>query len=193
MQLLQVEFNENIKLWGTRKQIKKAVKVLDELDLSQLSEGEARLKIQRAIDEHRLKADILYKGNTVWNYSRIIRNLKRIIKHGRLFGKKRVRWIPLGSMLYMPATPQDFKPILSQYFYQFLSLECGSIAHYNRAGWIAHYPYVEDLKKFFKKNEFGKPVKEDIPGWYTDAKRIVEQIERLLFPFEAYLKHRQKS
>lgn len=161
--------------------------------ISQMKECDARLKIQDLIDEHDLKASILVNGNTVWSKKRIMRNLKRIVKHGTLYdGRKRIRYIPLGSMLYMPATPADFKPILSRYFYDFLTSCCGSIAHYNIYGWIHYYPTVDYLKKFFETNEFGKPVRDWIPGWHTDAKRIVEEIEQKLFPFQTFLKSKTK-
>lgn len=174
---------------GHKKDKETAKEVLSRIpNLARMKEPEARLKIQDAIDEHGLKASILVNGNSVWSQIRILRNLDRIMKHGTLYGEKRVRWIPLGSMLYMPATPADFKPILSRYFYDFLTSCCGSIAHYNIYGWIHYYPTVDYLKKFFEENEFGKPVRDWIPGWHTDAKRIVEEIEQKLFPFQTYMK-----
>lgn len=176
---------------GHKKEKETAKEALSRIpNLTQMKEPEARLKIQDVIDEHNLKAAILVNGNTVWSRKRILRNTDQIIKHGTLYGEKRVRWIPLGSMLYMPATPADFKPVLSKYFYGFLISCCGSIAHYNIHGWIHHYPTVDYLKKFFQRNEFGKPVRDWIPGWYTDAKRIVEEIEQKLFPFQTFLKNK---
>ena len=60
-------------------------------------------------------------------------------------------------------------------------------------GWIAKYPTLEHLKKFFKKNEFGHRVLDHIPFWYTDARRIVEVIEIQLYPLESYMKARKGS
>ena len=77
--------------------------------------------------------------------------------------------------------------MLSKYFYEFLHLDCGSIAHYNIHGWIAEYPTLEHLKKFFRRNEFGRRVLDYIPYWHTDAKRIVEAIEIQLYPVESYI------
>jgi len=161
--------------------------------LDNMTEAQARIVIQDAIDEYTIDASILYRGNQIWSRKRIVQNLKRIIERGQLYGNKRVKWLRVGSMLCLPAVPQDFKPILSEYFYNFLTLCCGSIAHYNRAGWIGIYPTVEDLKRFFMKNEHGKPVSEYIPTWKTDAKRAVEDIERLLYPFRSYVKAKQKE
>lgn len=168
-----------LRFYGSKKDVEKAEDILSRIpDLDVLNEENARLKIQDAIDRYNLKASILYDGNGVWSRKRIIRNLKQILKHGTLYRADKPKYIPIGSMLRIPTIGDAW---LSDYFYKFLSLCCGSIAHYNKSGWIAEYPTVDDLRDFFKKNEYGKPVKEDIPFWKTDAKRIVEDIETLLF------------
>jgi len=195
--------HKKIRIVGNKKNVEKAEQALTKLNLSIKQELEEhprrwriqseavdRLLIQKAIDEHNLKADILYDGNGVWSLERILKNMRRIIKHGTLYDCQRPRYIPIGSMLRVP---EGGKPILSEYFYEFLHLNCGTIAHYNIQGWIAHYPTVDDLKRLFKKNEYGKPVLEDVPGWKTDVKRIVEHIYMLLFPFESYLKFERRS
>jgi len=188
----ELKYSSDIRILGSEKERKKAKAALDKLDLPS-QEDKARIVIQDAIDEHHLNASILYRGNRVWSRMKILNNLERIIEKGTLYGNKRVRWLRLGSMLYLPATPADFKPILSDYFYEFLTLNCGSIAHYNKAGWIGIYPTVEDLKKFFLKNEYGKPVSESVSTWKSDVIRIVADIERRLFPFRTYVKSRQKQ
>ena len=166
-----------IEIFGTKTQIEEAEKALRTLSEDVLkSEPEARLTIQELIDERKLKADIFYDGNTVWSYDRIIRNVKRIKKEGVL-GYASYR--PIGYLLRIP-TFDGRKPILSNYFYKFLHLCCGSIAHYDKAGWIATYPTVEHLKDFFRKNEYGMRVLDYIPAWKTDAKRIVMTIEEIL-------------
>lgn len=188
----ELKYSADIRILGSQKDLEKAKAVLDNLDLPP-REDKARIVIQDAIDEHRLNASILYRGNRVWNRTKILNNLERIIEKGTLYGNKRVRWLRLGSNLCLPATPADFKPILSDYFYEFLLLNCGSIAHYNKAGWIGIYPTLEDLKRFFLKNEYGKPVSESVSTWKSDVKRIVADIERRLFPFRTYVKSRQKQ
>jgi len=140
-------------------------------------EREARLLLQDLIDEHDIKAWIMFDGNTVWSKKKIIRNLKQIIEAGTLYNGKKPSYIPIGSMLRMPRVGEC---ILSDYFYSFLNLDCGSIAHYNKQGWVTEYPTLDDLREFFQKNEFGKRVLHDIPDWHSDAKRIVEEIEKLL-------------
>jgi len=160
-----------IAYFGAERDIKKAAAVLNRhRKLKRMKEGEARLKIQGLMDEHNLKAAILINGNAVWSKKRILTNLQRVMKHGTLYR-------------------QDHEePILSHYFYEFLTQVCGSIAHHDVEGWIHVYPTTEHLRKFFKRNEFGKRVLEWIPEERTDAKAIVEEIESLLFPFQSYLK-----
>jgi len=187
----ELKYSLDIRILGNQKDVEKAKAALDKLDLPP-REDKARILIQDVIDKYRLNVSILYKGNRVWSRRKILNNLERIMEKGTLYGNKRVRWLRLGSMLCLPATPADFKPMLSDYFYEFLTLCCGSIAHYNKAGWIGVYPTLEDLKNFFLKNEYGKPVSESIPSWETDVKRIVEAIEQKLFPFRTYVKSKQK-
>jgi hypothetical protein len=154
--------------------------------MEKLEEKIARRRIQKIIDNHDLKATILFNGNQVWSKKLIIRNLKQIIKHKKLYrGKVPPKYQRVANIL---VPPDGGKLILTKYFYDFLHLNCGSIAHYNIYGWVAHYPTLEDLKEFFKHNEFGKRVLHEIPWWKTDARRIVLAIERQLFPFNNYFK-----
>lgn len=173
---------------GHKAQKERAKTLVSELPpIEQLKERVARLIIQDLIDHHDLKVNILVNGNTVWSKKRIIRNLKRILKHGTLYDARRPMYAPVGSMLRLP---NGAAPVLSKYFYEFLTSCCGSIAHYNIHGWIHQYPTADNLKKFFKRNEFGKRVSDWIPEWYSDARRIVEEIEQMLFPFETFMKAR---
>lgn len=165
-----------ITYFGSEKDITEAIAVLKQHKPENLREADARLLIQKLIDEHHLKASILVNGNRVWGKQRILQNLEKIIKHGTLYNQD-----------------QKKPPILSRYFYQFLHLECGSLSHYDIAGWIHRYPTVEHLKKFFKNNEFGKPVREWIPSDKADVKAIVQAIETRMFPFQAYLKTRNSE
>ena len=178
-----------IRIFGSKKDIEEAKEALLKIEkLAELSESKARLVIQDLIREHNLAADILYDGNTVYNMEKILQNLRQIINRGTLYDGEHPAWIPIGSMLRMPVVG---KTTLSEYFYGFLINTCGSIAHYSIQGWVTEYPTVDDLKKFFKKNEHGKPVRESILGWHTDAVRIVDDIEKLLFPFQTFLKSRK--
>lgn len=161
--------------------------------LNNVNEYKARIFLQDIVDNRDLYASILYRGSQIWSRKRIVNNLKRIQARGQLYNNKNVRWVRLNSHAYLPEVPKTFNPILSEYFYNFLILCCGSEPHYSRAGWIGIYPMLEDLKRFFMQNEHGKPVSDYVPGWKTDAKRVVEDIERTLYPFRTYVKQRWKE
>ena len=173
-----------ITYYGSEKEISEAIDALKKYEISHskgphlenMTEVNARLIIQRLIDKHHLKASILVNGNTVWSKDRILKNLGLIMKHGTLYNQE----------------DQTKPPILSHYFYQFLHLVCGSIAHYDIHGWTHKYPTIEHLRKFFKRNELGKRVLESIPPDRADVRLIVEAIEAHLFPFETYLKQREQ-
>lgn len=165
-----------ITYYGSEKDIAKAIEILrKQKDLEKMRERKARLIIQNLIDKHNLRAVILINGNQVWSKKRILRNLKRIMKHGTLYNPD-----------------QKKPPILSRYFYEFLHLECGSIAHYDIWGWIHKYPTIQHLRNFFKKNEFGQRVRDWVPKRFSDVHLIVGDIEKSLFPFQSYMEARKK-
>jgi len=187
-----------ISIYGSSQEVERTLSLLLTIpELLVKRECEARLLIQDLIDKHKIKATIMFDGNTVWSKDRIIRNLKQIIEAGTLYNGKKPSYIPIGSMLRMPVVGDC---ILSDYFYSFLNLDCGSIAHFNKQGWVTEYPTVDDLREFFKKNEYGHRVLHNVR--HSDAKLIVEEIEKLLNindveyeregPVEQYLRTHQK-
>ena len=111
---------------------------------SHMTDAEVRLETQNLIDNDRLRASIIYKGHVVWSRRRILLNLYRIIRLGRL---------------------GNGKPVLSKYFYAYIVLVCGSDAHEDINGWVRLYPTIKEFKEFFRKNERGKAVTEYIPEW----------------------------
>jgi len=148
--------DKRVALYGNKQSIEQTEIILlkNIPQLPTLSESQARLKIQECIDYENIKADILFDGNSVWSKKKIIRDIKKVKKYG--MNK------------------------LSNYLYKFLSLCCGSIAHYNKFGWIACYPSVQELRNFFRRNEFGERVLNHLPVWKTDAQVIVKEVEREL-------------
>jgi len=134
------------------KEIERHIKPL----LEGLSGNEAkdRLVIQDFIDETGFKYDILYNGNAVYSYDRIMKAFKRYIK----------------------SDAQD----MSDELYEFFHLNLGTIAHYDKRGWMATYPTIEDIKNLFDRNEYGERAVDHIPVWMTDVKRIVDDMQNLL-------------
>ena len=148
--------DNRVAIYGNKQQVEQAEIILIKNipDLPTLNEPQARLKLQETIDFENLKADILFSGNSVWSKNKIIRDIRKVKKQGM---KK-----------------------LSNYLYEFLYLCCGSIAHFNKYGWIATYPEISDLRQFFRRNEFGERVLNYLPTWKTDVYKIVEYIEQEL-------------
>lgn len=145
--------SSNILLSGSKKDMLKALEVLSTLPLTG-KEAEDRLKIQDAIDEHNLKCDILYNGNSVWSFKRVIKDFLKILK-------------------------SDGEYELTDYLYHFFIHCCGSIAHYDKIGWQSVYPTKENVIAFCFKNEYGKDILSWQPHWATDRKRICEEILKL--------------
>ena len=175
---MRYEFNDKIIIIGNPREMIVAKRILNSIDKDVLKiESKSRLEIQKLIDNKKFKGTIMYDGNSIWSYDRIIRNIEKIKKKGIL---GYAGYVSIGNMLRVPEYTEMRKPILSDYLYQFLSLSCGSIAHFNKAGWIAEYPTSKDLKEFFQRNEFGQRIYDYIPEWKTDAKRIVGEAERIL-------------
>jgi len=152
----KLELDNRIALYGTKKEIDSAEQlIISQLqELPQMDERQARLALQRLIDSKKIKASILFEGNSVWSYDRVIRDIRKVVKNG------------MNSM--------------TDYLYKWLTLSAGSIAHYSLSGWVETYPTIQHLKQFFKCNEFGSRVLTHIPAWKTDTIRIVEEIEHIL-------------
>jgi len=149
------KYNDKITVYGTQKEIKD---VFDTLDTGQQSivgtEGFVRTNLQKIVDDNKLKATILYDGNSIYSKDRILRDIKKVKNSGM--------------------------DKMTDYLYKFLSLQCGSIAHFNKQGWISHYPTIGHLQQFFICNESNKRVLQYLPHWYTDAHCIVKAIEKEL-------------
>lgn len=101
-----------ITLYGKDKDIEHAAMILDSLPLTGI-ERHDRLLIQNAIDEHVIKADILYDGNTVYGYKKLAAEIKRMKKSGSI-------------------------EKISDAMYKFLSMNF-DIAYYDKNGYVAAY------------------------------------------------------
>ena len=127
-------------------------------DFETYHECHVRKIIQDILDnpDNRLRQlTVLYDGNTVWSKDKILKDVKAIVKS------------------------KDMTK-MTNHLYDFFNLCCGSIAHYNKLGWIDTYPTVTHLTQFFKRNEFGEKVINHIPHWKTDVIGIVQGINKIL-------------
>ena len=148
-----------INIYGSQKEIDAAETMLNTLSLDD-HEAVDRLIIQDGIDLFKIKADILYDGNTVWSYDRLVRDFARAFKS-------------------KPSPPSDGGPgaeySITNYLYEFLHLSKG-IAHYSKLGWCSTYPSLDDLKRFCHNDESGASLEKGMPSWKTDAIRVAKAI-----------------
>lgn len=146
--------NKDIVIYGPAKEIEIAITVLSSNYDWIISQQDIITGLYKIIQCYNLKADILFNGNTIWNGTRILKDIKKVKIYGMM--------------------------AMSNYLYKFCSLACGSIAHYNKMGWIECYPTLQDFKNFFQKNEMGQAVYNYVPCWRPDVKDIVKNIQNIL-------------
>ena len=114
----KTEFNVNgkrITLYGSTPIIENERLIIENLELTG-NENTDRLLIQKCIDENKLKSDILYDGNTVYPFEKIVKAYRKLQKSGSLDN-------------------------LSKGMYHFFIYACGDIAHYDLGGFKAYYNY----------------------------------------------------
>ena len=108
-----------------------------------------RLIIQKCIDDNKLKSSILYDGNTVYPFEKIVKAYRRLQKSGSLEN-------------------------LTKEMYHFFMYACGDIAHYDIGGYKCYYNFsfrelenellkncwtstrFSDIDKIFKELKIGK-------------------------------------
>jgi hypothetical protein len=175
---MQESLSKDILISGTEEQVEKAKKAIESRWINRINllisdgtklppcDSEVRLAVQDIIDMFNITAIVVQKGHRVWSHKRIISNLHQVKTRG----------------------PEH----LNNYFYEFIKEVCGSKLYFNKAAWIRAHPTVDAFGQFFLKNDYGKDASEYIPDWKTDAKRIVTDIERFLFPFQSYVKNKNK-
>lgn len=144
--------NDKIVIYGTKKEIEDARRMLDsipELSVERTGyrltkEGKLRLQIQEAMESWKLNAKIMVDGNEVYPYSLIIKEFQRLKKKGTL-------------------------EKMTKRFYHFLSMNF-DIAHCDKQGYIDFY-----------RNDFYQMYnsvlsRANVPGWHTDLQKILDTI-----------------
>lgn len=115
-----IKNNKRIKIFGNRATIERARPFIENLKLTG-NEATDRLIIQKCIDDNKIGATILYDGNTVYSFNKIVDKYKKLQKSEDLMH-------------------------LSDDLYKFFTNACGDIAHYDIVGY-AHY-YDNSFRKF---------------------------------------------
>ncbi len=141
-----------IKVIGSTKIVEQSSNLIEDLAITG-KEKEDRLIIMNAITKLKIKAIILYEGNTVYNNGTILKNLRAIKRHG---------------LYYM-----------NDYTYKWLINATGSIAHYNKSGWINKYPTVKDLRDYFHCNEWSKSIYDYVPEYNSSNKFLALEVLKI--------------
>jgi len=150
----EVEIDKRIALYGHRNDIETTEELIERFypNISELPEPQARIELQSLIDTERIRVDILFKGNGVYSYNKIIKDFKKIMKNG------------VGS--------------LSNRLYEFFHLN-GTIAHYNIHGWITHYPTMEDIRTMIDKEIYPPHWQTDVIKIVEEMRRLVGLPEKI--------------
>lgn len=114
MNNIKIDLNGKvITLYGSNTIIQKEKVVIENLELTG-NESQDRLLIQDCIDKNKLKSDILYDGNSVYSFEKIIKAYRKLQKSGTLDG-------------------------LTKEMYHFFIYACEDIAHYDLQGFRGYY------------------------------------------------------
>lgn len=144
-----IELTKNgkrIKLYGSKSVLEEEKSIIDNLPLTG-EEGKDRLIIQQCIDEKKLKANILYDGNTVYPFDKIVNEYRKLQKDGTLTK-------------------------MSERMYNFFHNNCGDIAHYDIGGYRAYYN--NSLKQLENQVLSRDPY---VPSWHTDLDKIFKELK----------------
>jgi len=137
-------YGNKIKIYGSRKNINICKEALDEISLTGIEQAD-RVLIQNMIDEKAIKADIFYDGNFVVPFTKTVKEFKKYNKSNNI-------------------------DKMTDYFYKFLTVTLGDIAHYDKHGYIYYYRDFESIKSNLINLAYA-------PGWYTDLKKVLDVIK----------------
>lgn len=137
--------NKRINLYGSKAVIKKEKQFLESLKLTGM-ENKDRLIIQDCIDKNKLKSDILYDGNTVYPFEKIVKEYRKLQRDYSL-------------------------EKLSDDMYHFFMNACGDIAHYDKAGYRCYYnDFIVELENRFLKNSYTASRFSDVDRIFKELK-----------------------
>lgn len=108
-----IKNNKRITIVDNYKTAPETRKLIESLDLTG-NESADRLLIQKCIDDNKLKANILYEGNTIYSFNKIVKEYRKLQKNETL-------------------------EQMSEIIYKFFMNVCGDIAHYNIDGYRYNY------------------------------------------------------
>ncbi len=135
-----------IALFGNKSVTEFEQDIINNLSLTG-NESKDRLIIQQCIDDNKLKSDILYDGNTVYPFEKIVKQYRKLQKDETLDN-------------------------LNENMYHFFTNACGDIAHYDIGGFKAYYnnSFRSLEMKLLSKDTF-------ISNWHTDLDKIFKELK----------------
>lgn len=137
--------NNTVSLYGSKGTINKEMGIIQELTLTGREEKD-RLLIQNCIDDHNLKSDILYDGNTVYPFEKIVKAYRKLQKTESL-------------------------DTLTKEMYHFFIYACGDIAHYNIEGFKDYYNHsIKNLENTLLKNSHNTSRFSDVDRIFAELK-----------------------
>lgn len=137
--------NKRINLYGSKAIIDKEKPMIENLKLTGI-ENNDRLIIQNCIDENKLKSDILYEGNTVYPFEKIVKEYRKLQRDYSLEN-------------------------LSNNMYHFFMNACGDIAHYDKTGYRCYYnDSIVELENRFLKNSYTASRFSDVDRIFKELK-----------------------
>lgn len=137
--------NKRINLYGSKAIIDKEKPIIENLKLTGI-ENNDRLIIQNCIDENKLKSDILYEGNTVYPFEKIVKEYRKLQRDYSLEN-------------------------LSNNMYHFFMNACGDIAHYDKTGYRCYYnDSIVELENRFLKNSYTASRFSDVDRIFKELK-----------------------
>lgn len=114
----RIEIHKNsktIRLSGNKAIVEKEKNIIENLELTG-NESVDRLIIQKSIDDNKIKSSILYDGNTVYPFEKIVKAYRKLQK-------------------------SDSLENLTKEMYHFFMYACGDIAHYDMGGYKCYYDF----------------------------------------------------
>lgn len=147
--MTRVESNNDkakITLYGSTSVTHAEKEIINNLELTG-NESKDRLIIQQCIDDNKLKSNILYDGNTVYSFEKVVKQYRKLQKEDKLNN-------------------------MSEYMYHFFTNACGDIAHYDIGGFRAYYnnSFRNLEKELLSRDTF-------IPQWHSDLDKIFKELK----------------
>lgn len=137
--------NKRIYLYGSKAIIEKEKPIIENLKLIGI-ENKDRLILQNCIDENKLKSAVLYEGNTVYPFEKIVKEYRKLQRDYSL-------------------------EKLSNDMYHFFMNACGDIAHYDKTGYRYYYnDSIVELENRFLKNSYTASRFSDVDRIFKELK-----------------------